>query len=349
MKWDLSMQDFIEKLIEYAAKAPSGHNTQPWKFAYYKNIIKIFPDYDRSLSVVDEDNHALFISLGCAVENLIIAAGHFGYLAKVDYFPSHENSECIRVRLEEGTIDPDNRLFEAIDKRQSTRSHYNGHNIPAEDVNTLLGTLHYEGVKSLIFNRKQEIIPLIEFVRQGSSRQFSNKAFKNELLSWIRFNAKEAEVTGDGLHSAVMGSPAVPPWLGKLMIALLTPSGEAKRAEKLIKSSAALMIFIAETNDKRNWINLGRTFERVALTATSLGIKHSHLNMPCEEIEIRNKLARYLGLLKKQQPLLLIRLGYSDFMPYSFRRPLNQIIYKDKSSDTPELKEPLKVSASNDS
>ncbi|MDN5215922.1 nitroreductase family protein [Fulvivirgaceae bacterium BMA12] len=349
MKWDLSMQDFIEKLIEYAAKAPSGHNTQPWKFAYYKNIVKIFPDYSRSLPVVDEDNHALFISLGCAVENLIVAAGHFGYLAKVDYFPSYENNECIRVKLEEGTIDPDNRLFEAIDKRQSTRSQYNGRNIPAEDVSALLSTLHYEGVKSLIFNKKQEIIPLIEFVRQGSSKQFSNKTFKNELLSWVRFNAKAAEATCDGLRSATMGSPAVPSWLGKLIITLLTPSGEAKRAEKLIKSAAALMIFIAEADDKRNWINLGRTFERVALTATALGIKHSHLNMPCEEVEIRNKLARYLGLSNKQQPLLLIRLGYADFMPYSFRRPLNRIIYKEKSLDNPELKEPLKASTSDDS
>jgi hypothetical protein len=53
-------------LVECAIKAPSGHNTQPWKFEDIDDGIIIHPDFSRALSVVDIDNNALYISLGCA-------------------------------------------------------------------------------------------------------------------------------------------------------------------------------------------------------------------------------------------------------------------------------------------
>jgi nitroreductase len=63
----------IQKIIEYGIKAPSGHNTQPWKFTVNGNEVRILPDFDRALPIVDADNHALYISLGCAAENIILA------------------------------------------------------------------------------------------------------------------------------------------------------------------------------------------------------------------------------------------------------------------------------------
>ena len=65
--------DFIY-MMEQAVKAPSGHNTQPWLFRVQKDRIQILPDMSKSLPAVDPDNRELFISLGCATENLCIAA-----------------------------------------------------------------------------------------------------------------------------------------------------------------------------------------------------------------------------------------------------------------------------------
>lgn len=67
------------KIIEYAIKAPSGHNTQPWKFKLMDNSIEIHPDFDCSLPVVDSNHRELYISLGCAAENLCLAANESGY------------------------------------------------------------------------------------------------------------------------------------------------------------------------------------------------------------------------------------------------------------------------------
>lgn len=60
-------------MVEYAIKAPSGHNTQPWLFRINENNIEIHPNFDRALPVVDFDNRELFTAWD-ALENLCITA-----------------------------------------------------------------------------------------------------------------------------------------------------------------------------------------------------------------------------------------------------------------------------------
>lgn len=91
----------VMELIRCATLAPSGHNTQPWTFSFDEGSIRIFPDFSRCLPVVDPDNHALFISLGCALENLVIAAEHHGYHADVVYASDPEPDGCLTVYLNE--------------------------------------------------------------------------------------------------------------------------------------------------------------------------------------------------------------------------------------------------------
>jgi hypothetical protein len=71
-------QQMIE-MVRSATLAANGHNTQPWKFAIRQDVIEIYPDYSRRLPVVDPDNRELWISLGCALENLLLV--RYGYAA----------------------------------------------------------------------------------------------------------------------------------------------------------------------------------------------------------------------------------------------------------------------------
>jgi hypothetical protein len=320
------MEQSFKEIIHYATLAPSGHNTQPWKFAVKDNSILIFPDYSRRLSVVDPDDHALFISLGGALENLVIAANHMGFSARVEYFLQDGETEHIRVTLNEEKVESDPELFNAIQNRQSTRSQYDGCKIPAEDLEQVRQASQKDQVSFILFTQDDDIEPIIEFVKEGNRLQFRNQSFVSELISWIRFSKKHALATCDGLNSASMGLPFIPRWLGKFILnTFATPDGEAKKCEKLIRGSSGLALFIAQTNDKESWINVGRSFERVVLKATALNIKHAHVNMPCEEVEVRKKLQQHLGL-KNEQPLLLLRIGYAKPMPESYRRPVEAVL-----------------------
>ena len=91
--------DFIY-MMEQAVKAPSGHNTQPWLFRVQKDRIQILPDMSKSLPAVDPDNRELFISLGCATENLCIAAEAKGYTP----LPFFSGSGEITVLLSEASM-----------------------------------------------------------------------------------------------------------------------------------------------------------------------------------------------------------------------------------------------------
>ena len=91
--------DQMRTLIHYATLAANGHNTQPWKFAIQENAIEIHPDTTRRLPVVDPDNRELWISLGCALENLLIAARAGGFNPEVTY---PDTADLISVRLTPG-------------------------------------------------------------------------------------------------------------------------------------------------------------------------------------------------------------------------------------------------------
>lgn len=319
------MKRHFLSIIESATKAPSGHNTQPWKFEVDHDRIMILPDYTRALPVVDTDNHALFISLGCALENLVISAEHYGYEALVQLHPGNE--ACIDVELKEAIESEDNKLFEQIAIRQSCRNKYNGKPIPAKDLEMLKDATIQEDVQCSIITGHQEIEQVIRLVKEGCVIQFSNKAFVDELVHWMRFNKSHATQTLDGLYSAASGYPSVPEWFGKLIMGITVSSQkEANKCEQLIRSSSALVVFIAKRNDQKAWINVGRSFERFALTATALNIHAAHENMPCEETEVRKKLARLLRLKEEEQPLLLLRIGYSEKMPFSYRRPVSAVV-----------------------
>ncbi len=321
-------EDLIN-LTKYAIKAPSVHNSQPWKFKLEENSITIFPDYERILPVADRDNRELFISLGCALENLIIAAGYFGYHTEIEMRMEDPLKESIRVEFSSGNNQNYEKLFKNIEIRQSTRSKYNKALIPPADIEKLNEAGNQDQVLFLLLTAAVDIDPIIEITKRATVLQFLNKEFINELIKWIRFSRRTAKKTGDGLYSGTIGSPSVPKWLGKLILKLtLDPKREARKNVNLMKNSSGILIFIAKENSKEAWINLGRSFQRVTLTATSLNINHAHINAACEPIAARRELVEVLQLNPEEQPFLIIRIGYSAKRPYSFRRPLKDVLIK---------------------
>jgi hypothetical protein len=146
---DNQMQQ-MKEIIRYATLAPSGHNTQPWKFSIDGNSIKIFPDFTRQLPVVDPDHRELYISIGCALENLVIAAGYAGYDSEVEYFPAGEPEECLLVNLKRFKSAENNILFQAIPERHTNRREYNGQQIPIADFKKLESVSKENGVNFLV-------------------------------------------------------------------------------------------------------------------------------------------------------------------------------------------------------
>lgn len=317
-------------LVESAIKAPSGHNTQPWKFEKTQDGIIIHPDFRRALPVVDADNHALYISLGCALENLVIAASNKGYKSIVNYPVNPNGSITIKLVQSDAKNHSEDDLSNFIKSRQVNRSKYTDKIVNDSDLEILRKCFNHDGISVILLNGKENFEKVIPLIIEGNNLQFQNKQFIDELTRWFRYSKSEAEKSKDGLWTAAMGLPNMGRLIGNLVMKnFVSAKSEAKRINDILNHTAGIAIFISEYNDVTSWINVGRSFQRFGLTATKLGISHAHLNMPCEEISVRQKLAKVLDLGNKH-PLLLIRYGYAEKMPYSFRRSIDDVMLKTK-------------------
>lgn len=311
----------MRELVRYATLAASGHNTQPWTFAISDQAIEIHPDYSRHLPAVDLSDRELWISLGCALENLLVSAHAAGYAADVTY---PDAADFIRVGLT-ADIPQSGALFAAIPLRQNMRSMYDGQPVPSADLNQLQALALEPGVVLHVVVSPNERATVLEYVHQGNLRQYADKAFVDELIRWVRFNKKEALASLDGLYSRCSGNPEVPRWLGQIVVSGTKPTQQADADAKKLRSSPGALVIASATDSKTAWVRTGQVYERMALTMTSLNIKSAFLNQPIEVAAVRGQFQNAIGL-GAALPQLLVRFGYADATPRSLRRPVEQVI-----------------------
>ena len=319
----LSSDPTFPDLVRMASLAANGHNTQPWKFRLDEGGITILPDLSRRTAVVDPDDHHLYVSLGCAAENLVIAANAHGLMA--DVVIRGEQEPQIDIALRDGPT-TNGALYKAIPLRQSTRSAYDGQQVLSDDIDLLKAASKQDGVSVLILTEQAQREAISEFVVEGNSAQMDDPAFIAELRDWLRFSPDIAVSKGDGLFSACSGNPVAPEWIGgRLFNAFFTKDAENTKYRDHIRSSAGVAVFIGDQADPLQWINVGRSFERFALQATVLGIRNAHVNQPIEVPSIRPEFASWLGM-PGVRPDLVVRFGRAPALPMSLRRPVEDVI-----------------------
>ena len=310
------------ELVRCATLAPSSHNTQCWRFTLEPNAITILPDFTRRCPVVDPDDHHLFVSLGCAAENLVQAALAYGLKGDASFDAARD---AVRIALSP-VASQATPLFKAIATRQCTRGDYDGRPLAADELRRLEAAGTTERVRVMMLTDRAALDKVLGFVVEGNTAQVHDKAFVQELRTWLRFNAADAVRLGDGLYSASSGNPTGPAWIGGLLFNLFfTAQSENDKYARQLRSSAGVAVFVAARDDKAHWVEVGRAYERFALQAEALDVRHAHLNMPVEVAAIRPRFASALGLTG-QRPDLVIRFGRGPRLPPSLRRPVQAVL-----------------------
>jgi nitroreductase len=319
----LSQQPEVHELIRYATLAANGHNTQPWRFRINERRVEILPDLTRRTPAVDPDDHHLFASLGCAVENLSLAAGARSRAGDISFDPA--NDGAVVFEFGDATNEA-SALFDAIPRRQSTRAGYDERPVSAADLRTLAASAAIAGVDLVLITDRPQIDRVRDLVLAGNSAQIADAAFVRELKSWLRFSPRQAFEMGDGLFSATTGNPTLPAWLGPLMFDMVFKAdAENDKYARQIQSSAGIAVFVSARDDKEHWVRAGRACQRFALQATALGMKHAFINQPIEVASLRPDLAALVGL-PGRRPDIVMRFGYGAALPFSARRPVDAVL-----------------------
>lgn len=312
------------ELVRYATLAPSSHNTQCWKFALESTgqAITLLPDRTRLCPAVDPDLHHVFVSLGCALENLTQAALAHGLKGDVLFDPA---TDAVRVSLSP-TAARSSDLFKAIPLRQNTRGDYDAKPLSKTELAQLQRAGSSDSVRLLLLTEQTAMVQVLDHIVQANTAQMADPAFVTELKTWIRFNGPDAVRTRDGLYSAASGNPTVPAWIGERLFGwFYTPQSENDKIVRQVRSSAGIAVFVGQKADKAHWVEVGRCYERFALQATALGIRNAFLNQPVEVSVLRPQLATALGL-GAQRPDLVVRFGRGPTLPRSLRRPVAAVL-----------------------
>ena len=332
--WEVQESDYPRKgtveeqltfLLSYAILAPSGPNSQPWKFAISGNIISVFADLERSLIHVDPDNRTLFMSVGCAIANLLAAGKHFGFSTSLNYFPEGQGSDLVaRVRFEkrEGGLSGVD-LFPEIAKRHTTKDRYENQTVEIGILDDLKRCIDLPGFHLSYLCDKDAKSMMADLVSRAHQIQLAKKEFRQNLGEWLR-NNWTGEPDGMPLYTfgvpdaVSLGFPAAFKEFDLSRAVIYRDSG-------LIHGCSCLAVLTTDQDDRLAWTLCGVLLERLLLKATSYGVRASFFSQPIGLPELRAELESSIGC---GHPQIIFSLGRALPMRPTPRRPLEDVVLK---------------------
>ena len=206
-----AMEERLKFLLRYAILAPSGPNSQPWRFAINDGSVSVFADLSRALPFVDPSNRTLYMSVGCAIANLTVAGAHFGFDSSVSYFPRGQESDLVaEVQLlpEAGRRPADRQedLFAQIQRRHTTKDRYENATIEPFILKEIEKSINLPGLYLSYLNDKDARDRMADLVSRAHQIQLSKKEFRHNLGKWLR-NNWTAEPDGMRLRPGKYAAP----------------------------------------------------------------------------------------------------------------------------------------------
>lgn len=316
--------ELAKAVIGAAVLAPSHWNTQPWRMETEGESIRLVADPSRSLRVLDPDQRSMFVALGAALENMLIALRAYGRQPSVEYLPD-AGPKLVAARVTWTSADTrrDRVLFSAIPLRRTNRRDYDERGIYMQNRAALSAQIPSDVHIHWIDERKR-IDELGDLVREATEAQLRDRRVQDEQFAWMRFD-DQARKRGDGIRidDLEYGGPAL--WFaGRTlnpgsMFSRFGQGSTVRHARGAVRSSGALALLTIPNGNPRAWINGGQAYERLALRATTLGIAHQPIHAPVETPRFRGDLVRAFGAIG-EEPLLLLRLGHAKAPDHSMRR-----------------------------
>ena len=108
----------------------------------------------------------------------------------------------------------------------------------------------------------------------------------------------------------------------------MKPKAQIKTDTANIESSAGIAVFVSDGDHPTVWVEAGRCYERFALQATAMGIRNAFINQPIEVAVLRPAFERWLELDAGEHAQLMVRFGTGPPMPFSLRRPVDDVVVR---------------------
>jgi nitroreductase len=322
----------LTRAIEHALRAPSVHNTQPWRWRARIDSVELHADWNRHLVATDPDRRDLILSCGAALHHLQVALAARGMAAQVRRMPDAEDrGHLATVAVRPGRPDTaDAALFRAINGRRTDRRRMSHRPVPADHLQALVHQARRTGALLLPVTDPAMRQRLTATLTDAAHRQEFAPGYAAELQQWTRRYA----AGHDGVSAATVTAPPV----GRTGVSLLRrfPRGTLTQPRQSpgagsADDAAELLVIVTPHDDPLDWLHAGEATSAVLLAATGLGLATTPLSQPLE-VEATRHALRWDVLRVPEHPQLVVRVGWpvtgAAELPDTPRRDLRSVLLK---------------------
>lgn len=310
----------IEGAVLLACRAPSIHNSQPWKWVLEAATLKLYLDTDRLLTT-DRSGRQALLSCGAALDHLRVAMAATGWTTKVDRFPdpdNHQHLANIRFRPARDVTPAQRRAADAILCRRTDRLPFG-----AVDDRKALENL----LRQAVGNRPtridvlaaQQRTELAEASHLTDVLRMYDAAYHAELDWWTA----SFEATTGVPHSALISAAES----DRVDIGRSFPVIHARERRPHTGDDQAVVVVVSALGDTReDVLACGETLSTVLLEATVAGLASCTLTHLTEHPATRDIISTLTG---HPLPQVLVRIGTApaleDVPPPTPRRHLTDV------------------------
>jgi len=317
--------DQVDYLISTAARAPSVHNTQPWRFYVSRYSIELYADPRRKLRV-DPVGREMIISCGAALFGLRLAVRSLGYLPEVELLPDPPRL-LARVRLgaEAPMTEAEWRMLQALPHRHTHRGPFDGRPLPDGLLAGLQRDAFAEGATLALVDPALAYQRLADIVTAASRRQDLDPLARAEVRRWIRPAGSTAR---DGVPARAVPARPLPEWTDGQRGRLRQRDFDQGRGLGTLGSEgppAAATAILATSGDRpADWLRAGQALHRVLAHAADRWVFASLYTQPMEAVAIRDLIRTRLTL--PGFPQMLLQFGAARTTQATARRPPPDLI-----------------------
>jgi hypothetical protein len=276
--------------VREATLAASPHNTQPWRFRVSDNQIELFADASRNIGAIDPLLREMHIGIGCALENLLMAAEKVGFRVSQLANDDQTGSELIASVSFRPCALREPMLAKAIAYRHTNRGPYQANRtIPASLVDEMSRLNTEPGAIRLKFWTESPG-RIRDLMIAAAEAVVADREQSRDSAKWFRGSRAAIELHRDGTTIEAQG-------LSPLMtaVAKLLPEPSHSFADQVFLANTRKVycgpgaifgtIAVREPGSKCVRVRVGRLWQRMHLWATTQGIAMQPLNQIHERID----------------------------------------------------------------
>jgi hypothetical protein len=283
-----------------AGRAPSIHNTQPWRLVVDGPALDLYPEPSRWLKELDPDGRMMLISCGAAVHHAAVALAADGWRTEIDRPAGAADGLLARIRVtgrgERDVVAARRRA--AIERRHTDRRPVPAEPVPAEALAAVVAAVTRSGLQLHVL-RPQQVVELAVAVDQAMRAEGTDERQMAELAGWVggvrtdgtgipdtAIPAEAPQTTVPGRDFGVTGT--LPPAAGH-------------------DEPAVYAVLYGDGDGAVDWLRAGEALSAAWLDAVDRGLTLLPFSVPAEIASTRlmlQRLVSYIGY-----PYLVVRLG----------------------------------------